>query len=132
MQWRAGRASAAGQVLLMVAAGAMPVASAWLLRAVLDALADRHQGTDLTWLIAGLAATIGAMSLMPYLSQYLSAQSGRAIERHAIAELFEAVGRLTGLRRLEDPAFLDQLNLAERVALSGPGFIFTSATQVAQ
>jgi ATP-binding cassette, subfamily B, bacterial len=132
MQWRAGRAVAAGQILLMVASGVLPVISAWLLRAVLNALVAAHHGSDLTELILGLAASVGAMGVLPSLSQYLSAQSGRAIERHAITELFDAVGRLIGLRRLENPAFLDRLNLAQRVAMSGPGSVFTSATLIAQ
>jgi ATP-binding cassette, subfamily B, bacterial len=132
MQWRAGRAAAAGQCLITVAAGAMPVVSAWLLRAVLNSLVGGNRAADLTWLVVGLAAAIGLQGVLPYLGQYLAAQSGRVIERHAIAELFQAVGRLIGLRRLEDPAFLDQLSMAEQVALSGPGLVFTSGTAIAQ
>ncbi len=43
-----------------------------------------------------------------------------------------AVGRLAGLRKLEDPVFLDRLNTAQRVSMSGPGQVFNSAVSVVQ
>ncbi len=125
MPWRAQRVLFAVQLLLMVAAGLAPVLAAWLLRAVLDALAAGH-GRHLPWLVIGLAVAGGTAGVLPYLSQYVSAQSARAIERVATAELFEAVGRLEGLSRLEDPAFLDRLNMAQRVSMAGPGQVFNS------
>ena len=132
MPWRAHRAAFAAQLLLMVATGLAPVAAAWLLRAVLDQLTGGGRTGDLPWLVVGLAAAGGAAGVLPYLGQYLTAQSARAIERVATAELFRAVGRLAGLRRLEDPVFLDRLNLAQRVGMSGPGQTFNSAVGVVQ
>jgi ATP-binding cassette subfamily B protein len=130
MPWRAHRAAFAAQLLLMVATGLAPVAAGWLLRAVLDSITGG--AGDLPWLVAGLAVSGGAVAVLPYISQYLSAQSGRAIERLATAELFGAVGGLAGLRRLEDPVFLDRLNMAQRVAISGPGQVFNSTVGVIQ
>jgi ATP-binding cassette subfamily B protein len=46
--------------------------------------------------------------------------------------LFGAVARLAGLRRLEDPVFLDRLNMAQRAGMSGPGLVFNSAISVIQ
>ena len=83
---------------------------------------------DLPALVVALAAADGVQSVLSAVGQYLAAQSGRAMERHAIAELFGAVGRLTGLRRLEDPVFLDRLNMAQRASMSGPEQAFTSVT----
>ena len=93
--------------------------------------AEAGAGT-LPWLVAGLAAAGAATAVLPYLEQYLAAQSGRAIERVATTELFAAVGRLAGLRKLEDPVFLDRLNMAQRVSMYGPGQVFSSAVSVAQ
>jgi ATP-binding cassette, subfamily B, bacterial len=132
MSWRARRAVFVAQLLLMVAAGLAPVAAAWLLRAILDSLSTGGARTDLPWLVVGLAAAGGAAGLLPYVGQYLSAQSARAIERVATGELFGAVGRLAGLRKLEDPVFLDRLNTAQRVSMSGPGQTFSSAVSVVQ
>jgi ATP-binding cassette, subfamily B, bacterial len=131
MPWRAHRAAVAGQLMVMVATGLAPVAAAWLLRALLDALTGGGRIGGLLWLVAGLAAAGGAAGVLPYLGQYLSSQSARAIERVATTELFGAVGRLAGLCRLEDPVFLDRLNLAQRVGISGPGQAFNSAVGVA-
>ena len=131
MPWRANRVVFAAQLLLMVIVGLAPVAAAWLLRAVLDAVAGGRPAS-LPWLVAALAAVGGAAGVLPYLGQYLAARLARAIERTATCELFGAVGRLAGLRRLEDPAFLDRLNMAQRVGMSGPGQVFNSAVSAVQ
>jgi ATP-binding cassette, subfamily B, bacterial len=132
MPWRSHRTAYAGQLLVMVATGLSPVVAAWLLRAILDSLTSSGGTQDLPWLVAGLTAAAGAAGVLPYLGHYLSAQSARAIERLANTELFEAVGRLQGLRKLEDPAYLDRLNMSQRVGISGPGQAFSSAVSVVQ
>jgi ATP-binding cassette, subfamily B, bacterial len=132
MPWRAHRVAFAAQLLFMIATGLAPVATGWLLRAVLDAITSGGRSGDLPGLVVGLAACGGAVGVLPYLNQYLTAQSARAVEQLATTELFGAVSRLEGLRRLEDPAFLDRLNMAQRVAISGPGQAFNSAIGVVQ
>jgi ATP-binding cassette, subfamily B, bacterial len=132
MPWRAHCGVLAAQILVMVAAGLAPVAAAWLLRAVLDSLTGGGAHASLLSLVVALAAASGLQGVLPALGQYLAAQSGRSIERLATTELFGAVGRLAGLRRLEDPAFLDRLNMAQRVGMSGPAQAFTSAVAAVQ
>ena len=134
LPWRASRPLFAAQLPIMAATGLAPVAVAWLMRSVLNTLtgAGRAGAGDLPWLVTGLAAAGAVTAVLPYLEQYLAAQAGRAIERAATAELFAAVGRLAGLRKLEDPAFLDRLNMAQRVSMSGPGQVFTSLVSVVQ
>ena len=131
MPWRAQRAVFTAQILVMVATGLAPVAAGWLLRAVLDAITGAGRA-ELPWLVAGLAAAGGAAAILPYLGQYLTAQSARAIERVATTELFGAVGRLAGLRRLEDPVFHNRLNMAQRVGMYGAGQAFSSAASAVQ
>jgi ATP-binding cassette subfamily B protein len=46
--------------------------------------------------------------------------------------LFTAVGRLAGLRRLEDPGFHDRLNVAQQAASSAPGQIFSGGVNITQ
>jgi ATP-binding cassette, subfamily B, bacterial len=132
LPWRAHRGVFAAQLLIMVAVGLAPVAAAWLLRAVLDSLTGGGRHAGLLFLIVALAVANGVQEVLPSFSQYLTEQSGRAIERLATTELFGAVGRLAGLRRLEDPVFLDRLNMAQRVGMSGPGHAFSSAVGVVQ
>jgi len=128
MPWRAHRGMFVGQLLAMVAAGLTPVLAAWLLRAVLDSLTGGGPAMELPYVVVALAATIGVQGLLSPIGKYLGAQSGRAIERLATTELFGAVCSLAGLRRLEDPAFLDRLNMAQRVGMSGPGQVFMSVS----
>ena len=132
MPWRAHRGVFLAQLLITVAVGLAPVASAGLLRSVLDSVSGTGRHADPVLLVIGLAAAAGAQGLLSSVGQYLAAQSGRAIERHATAELFGVVGRLMGLRRLEDPIFLDRLNMAQRASLSGPGQAFTASAGAVQ
>ena len=132
MPCRANPGVFAAQLLITVATGLAPVAAAWLLRSILDSLTGSGRHPALPLLVVALAAAGGVQQVLPAVAQYLSAQSGRAIERLAKSELFAAAGRLAGLRRLEEPAFLDRLNLAQRVAIDGPSQVFAGVTGVIQ
>ena len=132
MPCRANPGVFAAQLLIVVATGLAPVAAAWLLRAILDSLTGGSRHETLSLLVLALAAAGGVQQVLPAIAQYLSAQSGRAIERLAKSELFAAIGRLAGLRRLEEPAFLDRLNLAQRVAIDGPSQVLAGVTGVVQ
>lgn len=120
MAWRASPAALCGQVAVAVLTGLGPVASAWLLRAILDDVVSRA-GARIVPLVALLALASAVTGLLPNLASYLSAQSGRALQRATTAALFAAVGRFPGLRRLEDPAFRDRLNIAEQAGSFGSG-----------
>jgi ATP-binding cassette, subfamily B, bacterial len=132
LPWRASRGIFVGQLLITAAAGLAPVAAAWLLRSVIDSLTGSGRPADLPTLVVALAAAGGVQGVLTALGQYLAAQSGRAVERHATTELFGAVGGLVGLRRLEDPVFLDRLNMAQRVSMSGPAQAFTSTVNAVE
>lgn len=132
MLWRAHRGMFAGRLLLTAVAGLAPVAAAWLLREILDVVSEAHRHASLQALVVALAAAVGLQTVLPYLGQYLSAQSGRATERLTSTELFAVVGRLAGLHKLEDPDYLDRLNVAQQAGKSGPGQIFTSGVGIVQ
>ena len=107
-------------------AGLVPVATAWLLREILDSLAASHDpGDNLAWLAVGLAVASGVQIVLPELSRYCAAQSGRAIERLASHDLYLAVGSLDG-QRLEDPQYQDQLNLAGNAGQQGAAQLVTT------
>lgn len=132
MAWRAGPAALTGWLLLTLAGGIAPVAAAWLMRQVLNALAYGSRHRELITLIVALAVASGAQAVLPHVAQYLGAQSGRAVQRRASAELLTAVASLTGLRRLEDPGYRDRLSLAEQVGQAGPGQLAMSLAGVLQ
>ena len=130
LAWRAHRGAFAGLVLVAVLTGLAPIGAAWLLRAILDDLVSQH--SDVVPLVVALGVVGGLISVLPNLNQYLSAQSGRAVQRHAVARLFTAVGRLAGLRSLEDPEFQDRLRFAQQAGSSGPGQVLSGSIAIMQ
>jgi len=115
----------AGRLAVTVLLGAAPVVAAWVLRGVFDALGAGHRG-DLPVLIAALALAGAVQQVLPSVDVYLSAQFARAVEAHTTARLFGAVTAMTGLRRLESPAFQDRLRLAQQAGRSGPSLFFNT------
>ena len=132
LAWRSHRRAFAGRLALTVLAGLAPVAAAWLLRLILDLLVQGSPRGSLIAAAAGLAAIGGLQALAPSAAQYLSAQSDRASQRLTTTELFAAVNRMAGLRRIEDPEFHNRISVAQQVGYSAPGQILTGATAIAQ
>lgn len=132
MAWRAHRGAFCGMLALAALAGLAPVATAALLRAILDDLASGHGHGPVLTLAVALGAAGGATAVLPGISQYLSAQSGRAVQRDATSRLFTAVTRLSGLATLEDPAFQDKLRFAQQAGASGPGQALTGGINIVQ
>ena len=130
LAWRAHRGAFTALAVVAVLAGLAPIAAAWLLRTILDGLVSRRG--DLVPLVLALGVAAALTAALPGLSQYLSAQSGRAVQRHALGALFAAVGRMAGLRRLEDPEFQDQLRFAQQAGSSGPGQVLSGSIAMAQ
>jgi ATP-binding cassette subfamily B protein len=129
-----GLAYAASPVLLLslfglaVAAGGVPVAVAWLTRAVLDGLIGGRSSADLGWLAGALGLVGIAAVIVPRISQYAEAQLGRRIRVVAIDRLYTAMNeRLLGLSKLEDPRFHDRMRLAQQAGSTGPSDLVTNA-----
>ncbi|WDN56855.1 ABC transporter ATP-binding protein [Streptomyces clavuligerus] len=119
-------------VLLTVAGGLLPVAAAWTVRAVLDRLAGGG-GVDALLVPAALLAASGvAAAAVPQLAQYIRAQMQRAAGLTAQDALYRSVDGLTGLRRFEDPRFLDRLRLAQQAGGMMPTQAVNSALGVLQ
>ena len=130
MAWQADRAVFLLRLVLTVVSGLVPVALAWLLRAILDDLAGHQRGPDLMPLILAMAVAGGVGGVMPNITQYLSARSTRAFQRHASIELFSSISRLSGLRTLEDPTFQNQLSMAQQAGRAGPGIILSNGVGI--
>ena len=130
--WRSHPTALIARLLVTVLGGLAPVAAASLLRAILDTLASNHPRGGLLAMVIALGAVGGLLAVLTDLGQYLSAQSGRAIQRLTTADLFTAVTRLAGLRRLEDPAFQDRLRMAQQAGKSGAGQVVSNGIAVIQ
>ena len=129
--WQAGRAQLAAQAGAALLAGVAPVATAWLLRALLDDLATGHPQR-----VVGLAVALGVIgggaALLPSATRYAEAQMTRAITRTGTAELFASVTAMRGLRSLEDPAFQDRLRVAGQAGVPAPGQVAIGGIGVMQ
>ena len=132
MVWRAHRGAFCGMLALAALSGLAPIASAWLLRSILDDLAAGHGHGPVLMLALALGAAGAATAILPGISQYLSAQSSRAVQRDATGRLFTAVTRLSGLAALEDPAFQDTLRFAQQAGASGPGQVLSGGITIVQ
>ncbi|GGN74792.1 multidrug ABC transporter permease [Actinoplanes lobatus] len=120
---RSAPAVVAGHLLVMVLESAVPVATAWLTKLVLDGLTRAAPTGTVLWLVAGLAV-IGVLAGAAGSSgEYLRAELGRRAGRRAMDRLFAATERFTGLGRFEDPRFLDRLRLAQQGVDSSPDFV---------
>ncbi|MEU6714990.1 ABC transporter ATP-binding protein [Nonomuraea sp. NPDC046802] len=114
LTWRSAPGGVTGQVIMTVAEAAAPVATAWLTKSVLDRLATPDGAV--AGLALGLAAVGLAAAALPGIGRYLRAQTGRQAGVEATDRLFAETERQVGLRRFEDPAFLDRLRLAQEGA----------------
>jgi ATP-binding cassette subfamily B protein len=126
---RAAPGALAGDAAVTLLGAVVPVATVWLLKQALDALAGgRPASASLVGLVvAGLFA-----ATLPSLGTYLQHQVGRAVGRRAQSDLYRATARLTGLARLEDPAFHDRLRMAQTAGRSGPGQVVQGVLGTAQ
>jgi ATP-binding cassette, subfamily B, bacterial len=132
MSWRAHPGALGGQLIVAVVVGVLPVASAWLMREILDALSSSPSRGDLAELVVALGACGCLIAVLSEAGQYLSAQSGRALQREATGAVYGAVARMSGLRRLEDPSYQNRLILAQQAGSSGPGQVVSSVLTLAQ
>jgi ATP-binding cassette subfamily B protein len=126
MAWRASRTGVLALAALAVLSSAAPVAAAWLMKLIIDALvAGPAAGSPGSGRLAGYAAGLGAAGLLiavcPHLARYARAEMARRIGVHSRDTLFSAMDRFVGLAPFEDPAFIDRLRLAQRAGVASPG-----------
>ncbi|MFI6739221.1 ABC transporter ATP-binding protein [Nonomuraea sp. NPDC050451] len=114
LTWRSASGGVTGYVFVTLAGAAAPIVTAWLTKSVIDRLAT-SEGT-VAGLALGLAAAGLSAAALPGISRYLRAQTGRRAGAVATDRLFAAAERQVGLRRFEDPVFLDRLRLAQEGA----------------
>ena len=118
LAWQASPWRVVLRGLVTMVAALAPVAAVWLTKAVLDAIAS---GRSLVVAAAGLVTCGVVMAVATPITTYLAAELERHVTLRARSQLFDAVGSLNGLARLEDPAFHNQLRLAESSGTQVPG-----------
>ncbi|GAA3201862.1 ABC transporter ATP-binding protein [Nonomuraea helvata] len=112
-----------GYLLLEILIGTQGVAAAWLTKAVIDGLIGRVRFADVLWPVAVLSLLGLVRGVAPLIRRYLVAEIDRRAALTAQDGLFKAIERFVGLERLEDPAFLDRLRLAQQSVFAPGGFL---------
>ncbi|GAA2590079.1 ABC transporter ATP-binding protein [Actinomadura fulvescens] len=113
--FRTSPGQVAGLVVLMLLGAAAPVGVAWLTRAALDTLASGNAAggaSALVPIVVGLAALGMVVAFVPQAEEYLRTELARRSGLRATDRLYRAVSAFTGLRRFEDPHFIDRVRLA--------------------
>ncbi|MCF2532191.1 ABC transporter ATP-binding protein [Yinghuangia soli] len=109
---RACPGALAVRIATVLIAGIAPVAASWLLKYVVDNLADGGFRTaDLTWAAAGIGLLTVLLAASAAVSAYADGRIRRATSTQAQTELLTAVNRLSGLSKLEQPAFQNRVQL---------------------
>jgi ATP-binding cassette subfamily B protein len=120
--WRAARTASGVLLVLKVVSGALPVLVAWFSRLLLNELTRGTEADVATavWLtVAGVVIGAG-MRVVSAISRYAATVVNSRISIAADEEIYAAVNRSPGVRNLEDPAYYDRLQLADRAAQSAP------------
>ncbi|MEV4483911.1 ABC transporter ATP-binding protein [Micromonospora coxensis] len=121
LTWRAAPVGTGVDLVLAVLAGATPVAVAGLTKLVLDRLTGRGgPAVPVTVLGVGLAVAAAVAAVLPHLRRYVEDERRRAVTRLVRRRLHDAVSRLVGLVRFEDPLFQDRLQAAQQTGHLGP------------
>lgn len=119
--WRAAPLPLTLVVVLTVSTGVAPVVAAWLLKVLLDELVGGEGSAGRAAVLAVALAGIAAVTVVTsYVIGYQNSVVSRAVTAHVEDRLTGAVNRFVGLRYYEDPAFHDQMVLAEEAAQDAP------------
>ncbi|WP_413751962.1 ABC transporter ATP-binding protein [Streptomyces sp. R-74717] len=117
---RAAPVMMTGFLAVTLVAAAAPVVVTWLVKDILDGLAA---GTGVREVFApafSLAVVGAVMACAPQLTGYLQARMTRATSLLVQERLHASVDGFVGLRRFENPEFLDQLRLAQHAGGLAP------------
>ncbi|WP_245775145.1 ABC transporter ATP-binding protein [Nonomuraea wenchangensis] len=129
----AAPAQATAYLGLSLLSGLAPPTAAWLTKFMIDQLvAGQVRWLDVLGLTAALVAVGVAVAFVPHAVRYLQAETGRRVQLLANSRLYAAVDRFVGLRRFEDPAFLDRLQIARSSGVSGPGDVLDGSLGAVQ
>lgn len=132
LAWRAGPRTIAGFAAASVVAGLLPTLVALLVRELFDGIAQQASAEELTRITLWLIAASLGLAVVPAFGEYLRGQNSRAIRIRVQDELFDGVNRLPGLRHFENPAFQDELRLAQQAGGTAPDLLIGSAVNSLQ
>jgi ATP-binding cassette, subfamily B, bacterial len=112
----------------------VPATVAWLTSVIIDQLAGGGVlPASRTWTVClALAGASLVAALLPFINEYAEAEFGRRVGLVAQDELYQALDRLSGLARFEDPAFHNRLAVAQASGGAIPGQVIGSGLRGGQ
>ncbi|MQY08406.1 ABC transporter ATP-binding protein [Actinomadura macrotermitis] len=117
LTWRAAPAAATGHLAVVAAGGLVPPAAAWVTKLLLDRLTG---GGAVLAPVLALAVLGAVLAMTSHLTRYLDAQVRREVGLAMQDRLFASVNAFTGVRRFEDPRFLDRIRMAQQAGQTTP------------
>lgn len=129
---RAAPAATVAYVALTVAAGVSPVAVAWQVRRLFDGITAGAPASTLIPLAGGIAALGVLTGSIPVARDWVRGILTRRVALVAADRLYQAVNRIAGLARMEQPAFRDQLRMAQQGGRSAPAQLLDAVLTMGQ
>ena len=123
---------AAVQLIETVSAGLVPVAAADLTAALIDGLSGGHRDRAAIALTVAVIVVTALGALLQHLNRYAGNELARRISLRTQQDLFGSVAAIDDLAELEDPAFHNQVRLAQQAASSGPQQLVGGVLAIAQ
>jgi ATP-binding cassette, subfamily B, bacterial len=109
---------------LSLVAGLGPVIAATLTRTLFDGLTHGSFSRPVVAALVGVGVVVG---VLPAVRGHLRSRMLREVAMLSMDRLYAAMDRLTGIGRLENPTFRDELRLAQQSGRSGPGQVVDDA-----
>src|SRR5699024_2498613 len=99
-----------------------------------DAIPAGQQPPDINpmVLVAGIAILGVLVAASPFVSEYVKSRLKRGVTLIVQDRLYESVNGFEGMRRIENPAFLDRLRMAQQAATTAPDQVATSVFGLVQ
>jgi ATP-binding cassette subfamily B protein len=120
--WSAAPLAALLMIILAIAGGVTPTATAWLQRSVLDGLVPGGSGSHRasTHQIIVLAVILGVVGMVAAVTQYgrtyVQAQLRRGLGLITQDRMYQAINSFPGLRRFESPEFSDKIQMVQQIS----------------
>ncbi|WNE97980.1 ABC transporter ATP-binding protein [Streptomyces luomodiensis] len=119
--------ASAGYAAITLVSGLVPVLVAWMTKLLIDGLTHHAEIRTLLGPALGYVLAATVVGLGPLAARYLRGVVDREVGLLSQDRLFTAVGRHPGLGRLEQPAFLDRLRVAQEVGKTVAGQLADAA-----
>lgn len=127
LSWRVQPWCFLGMFALDLFQGVLPILNAWVLKSMLDVLAQQIRVDEaisfpgaLLPLLVGQAVLVFLGPVLAFTAQFLQAELGRQLTLTIRTEVYGKIATLQGLLPFEEPAFYDTIRLAAQSADGGP------------